>query len=415
MFVQLGFSYSLSTFCVGLLFLPTVLTPIFRKFVLRTHNLKFNIHVSEILVFLCLVMLALYLNSTRTSHLELFSYTLALSFLRTWHSSLTKRYYECKFVPLKQKIYSKTRAFSSQLVIILTYGIIIILVGFLEIFFRDFSKAWAMGCYFISGIYLFFVVVNVIAIKGLKRSEMNQPEYKEKRWKSSRLERGVDSMSQFLSIMLSMFMILLPQALMFNTRVFYLLAPVEQEGLNCSLQDVGFAHGTVGVVAFTIGLFLGRGLIRKYHLSRVFTPMAVVLTLSPMSYMIMTECPHPESLLAICMMTFFAQWCFGFGLNVCGAYIRYISNEQYKNIANYLFTPLVSAMLVIPSMLSGWMAESMDFKTFFTVNTACAIAAWIVLWACNIHKKLFALSYYAFSGKRDSKAHIYETKSGQIQ
>ena len=131
-----------------------------------------------------------------------------------------------------------------------------------------------------------------------------------------------------LGMLISLFILLLPQALLFNTRVFFLLASTDEGGLGCSVQEVGFAQGTIGVLAFSLGVVLGRALMKKHGQRAMFWNTAVVLTFSPLSYWLMAREPQPDDLLLICCMTFFAQLCFGFGLNVCRPFITTVSQHH---------------------------------------------------------------------------------------
>lgn len=390
MFVQLGFGPLMSTLFAALLFVPLVMKHFMRHLIKRISNIKWHIHVAECFLFVCLIWIAVYVERPDSSRFMLFLSLLLLSVLRAWHSSLAKVYYERMFVPRKQRIFSKTRSVASQTTIVLTYGVMIIIVGFLEIFFRDFSKAWAMGCYIMSGFFLFFLVMNVFSIRPPMSASREKLRITARKLLPDFKLFGLDHKQKYMTFVLfCMFLSLVPQALMFNTRVLFLLAPLELDGLNCSLQEVGFAQGTIGVLAFTFGLFVGRSLINRLGRKNMFMPMSIVLTLSPVSYMLMSWSPHSESIVLICLMTFFAQWCFGFGLNACGAYIKYVYNERYKDITNYLYTPLVSAMLILPMIVSGWLADAVGFKYFFVINSASALVAWIVMWVGDVKGKLF--------------------------
>ena len=98
--------------------------------------------------------------------------------------------------------------------------------------------------------------------------------------------------------LLLLFLLLLPQALMFHTRVLYLYDTHAHGGLQCTIQEIGFAQGTVGVIAFSLGIALGRLLIIRHTLQRLFWPMALSLVLSPFVYLGMTLWP-PQSLIAL--------------------------------------------------------------------------------------------------------------------
>ena len=158
---------------------------------------------------------------------------------------------------------------------------------------------------------------------------------------------------------------------MFHARVLYLYLSQAQGGLQCTMQEIGFAQGTVGVIAFSVGLFLGRRLIRLHTLERLFWPMAFCIVLSPFVYLGMTYWP-PQALWQLCLCTMSAQLLFGLGLGICRLPISAISGARYRNTINMLQIPLVSVCLLVPMAISGWMVERLGFSTYFLINSLCA-------------------------------------------
>jgi len=137
------------------------------------------------------------------------------------------------------------------------------------------------------------------------------------------------------------------------------------------MQEIGFAQGTVGVIAFSLGIAIGRWLIRRYTLPRLFWPMALCIVLSPFVYLGMTIRP-PQSLWELCCCTLTAQLLFGLGLGVCRLPISAISGTRYRNTINMLQIPLVSAVMLVPMAISGWLVEQLRFETYFLINALSA-------------------------------------------
>ena len=137
------------------------------------------------------------------------------------------------------------------------------------------------------------------------------------------------------------------------------------------MQEIGFAQGTVGVIAFSIGIALGRRLIARYTLHRLFWPLAVSVVLSPFVYLGMTVWP-PQSLGQLCCCTMTAQLLFGLGLGICRLPVSAISGTRYRNTINMLQIPLVAAVMIVPMALSGWMVERLGYDTYFLVNALSA-------------------------------------------
>ena len=181
------------------------------------------------------------------------------SFLVAWHELTARMYYERMLYPRQQKFYTNLKITSAQLAVILTYGVLIIMVGNLEVFFRQIRHSWAMGCYMTAGVFMFFTVLHILTLptpqigNQVRRHSMGASVMAEVHV----IER-IREQPNWWKYVLCIFLMLLPQSLMFFTRVHYLFDKTANGGLGCTIQEIGFAQGTVGVIAFTLGLTIGR-------------------------------------------------------------------------------------------------------------------------------------------------------------
>lgn len=391
MFLQFGASEAMAALYSGLLFLPWVMKSYLYSKVRNAGSFKRNLHWVELLMFVCLMGIAVYISETQVKDWLLFIFLFLLSCLCAWHELLSRMYYSRMLFPREQQLFRSTKMVSSQIFIVLTYGILIIIAGFFEVFFRSYQKAWAMESSLVAGGFLIFFVLNFVVLRNPNVTN----HYRHESLKDA-VKTELHSLARFkekervMPCLVSLFFLLLPQALLFNTRVFFLLAPLECDGLECSVQEVGFAQGTIGVVAFSLGVVIGRALMKKGGQKDMFWMTAVVLTLSPLSYFLMASDPQPLNLLLICCVTFFAQFCFGFGLNVCRPFIIYISDQRYRNTTNFLYVPLVASLMVVPMSLSGWLCTMLGYQTYFMGCVALAPVAWLILTLCRTKAILFA-------------------------
>lgn len=389
MFVQFGANETKAALYSGLLFLPWVMKSYLHSKVRKAGAFKRNIHVVELLMFICLMGMAVYISEAKVQDWLLFVFMFVLSCLCSWHELLSRMYYSRMLYPREQQLYRNTKMLSSQMTLVVTYGILLIVAGGFEVFFRSYQKAWAMESSLVAGGFLVFFVLNFVVLQHPHVFNRHRHESL-----VGAVKTELHSLARFKQkphvvwMLFSLFILLLPQALLFNTRVFFLLTSTDKGGLGCSVQEVGFAQGTIGVLAFSLGVVLGRALIKKYGQRTMFWVTAIVLTLSPLSYWLMASYPQPESLLLICCMTFFAQICFGFGLNVCRPFVIYISEQRYRNTTNFLYVPLVASLMVVPMSLSGWICTQLGYHTFFLVCDALAPLAWILLVVCKTKKIL---------------------------
>lgn len=389
MFLQFGADEGMAALYSGGLFLPWVMKSYFYSKVRNAGLLERNLHRAELLMLVCLMGIAVYVSEAKVQDWLLFILLFALSCLCAWHELLSRLFYSKMLEPREQRLYGTTKMVSSQMTLVVTYGVLIIVAGFFEVFFRSYQKAWAMESSLVAGGFMIFCILNFIV---LPRVQGRQPYRYESVADTVKNEWHIVSRIRqkphIFAVLLSLFFLLLPQALMFNTRVFFLLASSERAGLDCSFQDVGFAQGTIGVLAFSLGIALGRSMMREYGNRSMFGVTAVVLTLSPVPYLLMALYPQIGNMLMLCCMTFVAQLFFGFGLNVCRVYVPYISEQRYRNVTNFLYLPMVASLMVVPMTLSGWLCMELGYQTFFKLCVAIAPVAWIVLWISRTKRYL---------------------------
>lgn len=389
MFLQFGASEVLASVYSALLFLPWVLKSYLYTKVLQAGAFKRYIHIAEGLMFICLMGIAVYLSEGTLKVWVLFLFLLALSFLCAWHEILSRIYYDRMLSIREQHIYGNVKMVSSQVSLVVTYGVLIIAAGFFEVFFRSYQKAWAMESSLVAGAFLVFFALNVAVVPSLRKHGIFRDE--SLAVIAKREQKVVERMKQkpqIFRVLLCLVLLLLPQALLFNTRVFFLMASRDEGGLGCSVQEVGFAQGTIGVIAFSVGIGLGRLLMKRIGQKRMFWLLSVLLTLSPLSYWLMAHSPQHGNLFALCCVTFFAQVCLGLGLNVCGGFVRYISEQRYRNTMNYLYVPLIAGAMLVPMMLSGWLCTMWGYALFFAVCVAIAPVAWLITGFCNVKSLL---------------------------
>ena len=370
MLLQLELRPAIATLCSALLFIPWVLKSFMRSWVRRVGHFKQMLHLIESLLFISLVFLAFSFNR---GPVAVFFALLLVSLLCAWHELAARMYYERMLRPVFQKLLTAPKLAFSQVAVIFTYGALIFLVGTLQVYFRQMIRySWAMGCYVVAGLFLLFAFHHFIWLRSPRVGDSGSKHSVGASVKAElRIIDRIRHQEKWWQPVFVLFLLLLPQGLMFHARVLYLYLSHVQGGLGCSMQEIGFAQGTVGVIAFSVGLFLGRRLIKHYSLERLFWPMALSIVLSPFVYYGMTI-RQPESLWQLCLCTMTAQLLFGLGIGICRLPISAISGARYRNTINMLQIPLVSAVMLLPMAISGWIVEQMGFNNYFLVNALSA-------------------------------------------
>jgi PAT family beta-lactamase induction signal transducer AmpG len=375
MFLQMNIGVALSTLFATILLLPWVAQPFMRRLLPGMGGDRWWLHLIEIILAGTMALFALTLRNGMWWTMLMLAW---ISTLSAWHDIMAKHYFMRRTMMAQETHHLVLRALSSQMATVLTYGLMIMAVGVLQIYFRQRSQtySWALGYYILAGAYLLMTLMNMLLLRNAGNTEITttrQWPWQQKRWKEH---------------LIMLLLMLMPQGLMFYSRTVFLLAQPQEGGLGCTLQEVGFAHGTIGVIAFLTGVALGKGILNKWGENRTKWPLTICLGLSPAVYLTMTHC-KPEGVWMLSAYTLMAQLLFGIGLNACRRYIENLSGERYRNSVNPLYIPAISLCIVLPMALSGFLLERLDFKLFFMLDTLCAPITWVaILCLTNMHKIL---------------------------
>ena len=365
MFLQMNIGVALSTLFATILLLPWVAQPLMRRLTSKAQGGRLYLHATELLLTVALLTFALTMGYGKWWTVAMM---MGISVLSAWHDLLARHYFIRRTMMAQEKHHSVLKTLSSQMATVLTYGLMIMAVGVLQIYFRQrtVTYSWALGCYILAGAYLLLTMANTILLKtpGHRADITAQPwPWKQPGWKRKTC---------------IMMLMLLPQGLMFYSRTIFLLARRQQGGLGCTLQEVGFAQGTIGVIAFLLGVAIGRMMQQHHGEKRMRWPLTICLGMSPAVYLAMTQW-EPTNLWFLSAYTFMAQLFFGLGLNACRKYIKDISGERYQNAVNPLYIPIICLCILLPMALSGFMLERMDYEHFFLVDALCAPITWLAI------------------------------------
>ncbi len=382
-FLQTGVSPAWSVCYSSLLFLPWVLKSFLREKIRRMARFRRALQWSELLLVLCLLLMGLSLDPSNRLFvltglssgrgIGIFLFLFAISLLTAWHELAARMYYERMLRPQLQRLYNGPKIVISQMMVVFTYGLLIIFVGTLQVLCRSIFMAWSLGMFLTGVVLSFFFVYHLFTLKACPVGDNAKAGTMLHAAKTELhiIERVRKRRHWYMPVMM-LFVLLLPQSLMFYSRVLFFLASESEGGLGRSIQDVGFAQGVMGVIFFCLGISLGRR-----YLCHAKT-LCIILTLSPWVYLVLTHIPS-VSLIGLSVATSIAQFYFGFGLNACHPFVHEISGARYRNTINYLYVPLVATVMLPAMLVSGFMVDQLGFSAFFLVDSLCAPLAWVAL------------------------------------
>lgn len=158
----------------------------------------------------------------------------------------------------------------------------------------------------------------------------------------------------------------------------FLLDSHELGGLGLSTGQVGFAYGTVGVIALLFGGILGGFAISRNGLKYWLWPMALAISLPNLVYLYMAYAT-PESIYTINACVAIEQFGYGFGFTAYTMYLMLFAEGDYKTSHYAISTGFMALGMMLPGMVSGWIQEQIGYQNFFIWVMLCCIPLFTIL------------------------------------
>lgn len=166
----------------------------------------------------------------------------------------------------------------------------------------------------------------------------------------------------------------------------FLLDAREKGGLAMTTGQVGFAYGTVGVVALLLGGILGGIAIAKGGLKRWLWPMALAISLPNLVYLYLSYI-QPDSALIVNVCVAIEQFGYGFGFTAYTMFLMIFAEGRYKTAHYAISTGFMALGMMLPGMCSGWIQEQIGYQLFFVWIMICCIPLFILLPFIKLEKE----------------------------
>ena len=158
----------------------------------------------------------------------------------------------------------------------------------------------------------------------------------------------------------------------------FLLDARDAGGLALSTGQVGFAYGTVGVIALLLGGILGGMAISRHGLKKWLWPMALAISLPNLVYLYMAYA-MPENVFLVNACVAVEQFGYGFGFTAYTMYLILFSEGEYKTSHYAICTGFMALGMMLPGMISGWIQEMIGYRYFFIWVMICCVPLFLVL------------------------------------
>lgn len=163
----------------------------------------------------------------------------------------------------------------------------------------------------------------------------------------------------------------------------FLLDDAEAGGMALSTGEVGFAYGTVGIIALTVGGILGGFVAAKQGLKYWLLWMVLAINLPNAVYVFLSQV-QPEGYVVVNIAIAIEQFGYGFGFTAYMLYMLYLSRGEHETAHYAICTGLMALGMMIPGMFSGWLEELIGYEHFFLWVMIATIPSFLVCWLVDV-------------------------------
>ena len=160
----------------------------------------------------------------------------------------------------------------------------------------------------------------------------------------------------------------------------FLLDARAQGGLGLTTAQVGFIYGTIGIFALTLGGILGGWVVARDGLRRWLWIMLLAIHL-PDAVFIYLAYVQPHNLPLVQLAIAVEQFGYGFGFTAYVMYMIRIARGSHPTAHYAICTGFMALGMMIPGLWSGWLADHIGYRHFFTWVVIATVPSFIVsLW-----------------------------------
>lgn len=384
MYHNLGIGLKEMAFFTGWLYLPWVIKPFWSPFIDLFKTKRFWTLGMQYGMAIALSLIGFLLPTPFFFTVTLILFWITAFFSAT-HDIAADGYYMIVLPPHQQAAFVGIRSTFYRIASVLGQGGLVMLAGYLEKRYGDIPTAWSV-VFIIIG--LIFLAIAVYDTRFMPRSIDDRPRPGVTP-KTIIRDFGDTFVTFFqktgiVSAICFMLLYRLPEALCIKLVQPFMVSPVETGGLGLTTAQVGFANGTVGVVALLIGGIIGGLVIARNGLKRWLWPMALALTLPCILYCLLAMF-QPKDFITICAAIGVEQFGYGFGFTAFMMYLIYFCRGESKT-SHYAFcTAFMALGMMLPGMAAGWIHEKLSNIQFFisTVPQGYVNFFWFVV-ICSI-------------------------------
>lgn len=380
MYMQLGMSDSEIALYTGWLNLPWIIKPLWSPFIDLCRTKRWWVMTMQLLLGSALAGVAFTLNTSWWFQGSMFFFFL-MAFASATHDISADGYYMLRLPAHDQAMFVGIRNTFYRLAIIFANGLLVPLAGLLQLIFRD-QKAftWSLIFYGLAGIFIALWLYHGMMMPKADADKPRESSAAEMAHGLVDMLRGFFTKvpaRQMLIVLLFMLFYRFPEALLNTMTKTFLMRPNSQGGLGLSPQEYGLANGTIGLIGLLLGGIVGGWLASRDGLKRWLWPMVCAITLPDIVYVLLSY-TMTSSLLVISPLLFIEQFGYGMGFTALTLYMLYFSQGEFKTSHYSICTGISYLGLMVPGMVSGFIADAVGYQSFFLIVMASCSVTFLV-------------------------------------
>ena len=377
MYQNLGISNSDIALYTSLLYLPWVIKPLWSPFVDNIKTKRFWVVLMQSTIFIGLTGIVLSLNLSSFFLVTLIFFYL-IAFSSATHDIAADGFYMLALNQHDQSLFVGIRSTFYRLAMIFCQGGLVILSGIFQKEFNDFSFAWILTISITALLFIGFTFYHKVILPFPASDEIRIKK------NFSEINKSfIDTLISFLKkkqiIIFTLFILLyrLGEGQLAKIAPLFLLGEKSTGGLALDNEAVGFAYGTVGIIALMLGGILGGFVCAKKGLKFWIWWMLIAINLPDLVYVYLSFV-RPDNIFIINFMIAIEQFGYGFGFTAFMMVLIYISDGKYKTAHYAIATGIMALGMMVPGMISGIIQEAIGYQNFFIWVCLSTIPAFII-------------------------------------
>ena len=160
----------------------------------------------------------------------------------------------------------------------------------------------------------------------------------------------------------------------------FLNAPLDQQGMGLTEQQIGLYYGTFGVIAFVVGSILGGYFISWLKLRRALFPLVCIFNVPFVVYALLAWL-QPQSMWIVGGGIVLEYFGYGFGFVGLTLFMMQQVAPGRHQMAHYAFASgIMNLSVMLTGAVSGYLSDALGYGMFFLAVMLATVPAFLVTW-----------------------------------